>query len=417
MLIKPCFLISLVLVGHAIADEAADKAAEELTAAYKKTGGFIAKYHSESKGKTLDATVGLDMASGLMVTESIIQAPEKAAEIGRMWTLPGDLFYTQRGDHTLKIEGMMADMRFLNHLSNTISRSPGDPLSSPAEPTLIGGTMLTTEGMTTGLSCNTSDWKPYWWKSVQGGTIQAQDSGSVTFQTKEDGLVTIERANGLLLKQSAPNQSGAIRTLTLQEPIVLNPGKERVIALAANWSTATVGVRSSGSLTNTARTVQFQDIIGKEEQQIIGLGRVESALRERKDELRQVAARWAATGELAHHPSWKTIMEKCKEQARELWRQQLPPGAKSADETTFEIYLGSSAFRTDALEGMVDGAVRNKGLREVALNEMFQPRLNATTESGQLTKTMLEDAMVGAYIRAIMEQKIHEYWGERKGLD
>lgn len=414
---KTCLLLSLVLVGHATADEAADKVAEELAAAYKNTGGFIAKYHSESKGKTLDATVGLDIASGLMVSTTALADPEKPADIGRMWNIPGDVFYIQRGDQTLKMEGMMADLKFLNHLSATVARSRTDPPPSPVEPTLIGGTMLTTEGMTSGLAGSSSDWKPFWRKSVEGSTIQSQSPESVTFQTKDDGLVTIERASGLLLSQSTPNRSGSIRTLALLEPIVLNPGKDRVVALTAGWSTATVTVRSSGSLTNAARALQFQDIIGKVEHQIIDVGRVESALGERKDELRQLAARWATNGELAQHADWKTLMEKCKEQARRLWLQQLPPGAKGADEATFEIYLGSSAFRADALEGLVEGIVRNKGLKEAALNEMFQPRLSATTELGEIAKTKLEDAMVGAYMRAIMDQKIHEYWGERKGLD
>ncbi|MFD0892399.1 hypothetical protein KBB96_13300 [Luteolibacter ambystomatis] len=418
---KTSLFLLLALVGHATADETADKVAEELAAAYKKTGGFIAKYHSESKGRTLDATVALDMTSGLMVSETNILNPEKPADIGRMWNIPGDVVYMQRGDHTFKIEGMLEDLKFLNRFSNAVSYAwtPYDAKAPPSiqDPTLVGGTMLTTEGMTTGFAGSTSDWKPLWWKSVQGGTVQAQSPESVTFQTKDDGLVTIERASGVLLKQSTPNQAGSIRTLSVQGPIILNPGKERVAALSVGWSTATVGVKGSGSLTNTARALQFQDIIAKLERGLIDLGKIEKALEERKGELHQIAIKWAKSGELSRHPRWKAVMDVCKEEARKVWLKQLPDSGKGADEEAFEAFLGSSAFRSQALAEMAKGIAQNEDLRARALDEMFQPRLSASNEAGEAAKTLLEDVLVAAYAEAIMEQKAREYWGERKGLD
>src|SRR6187431_3132826 len=75
------------LTAGAVAEEALDPARmiAELSAAYAETGGYIATYRSVSEGKSVDATVGADFASGLSFVRVAATKGERKIEM-RQWS-------------------------------------------------------------------------------------------------------------------------------------------------------------------------------------------------------------------------------------------------------------------------------------------------------------------------------------------
>lgn len=415
-------LLACLFIVPAFADEAADKAVEELSTAYGKLSGFIATYHSESKGKTLDAIAALDRPSKSAAWETTMKGT-KDDDTKRMW-IPADedaVYFFMHG-HLLKAVKIQAEMNFLSSFQKTLLFDPARIAAGKAPETAAPDNnynmwpqaLLAKDSYEGGLFLRNST-RPAWWAAVENSVIESSDEKSITFKTPANGLVTIGREHGLLVKQSMPASDEKERILQLTR-IELNPGREKLTNLTKAWDDTAATRMSTHALTGKIRQEVFQILIRDIEGGRLELGRVDAELEKRREELRSIATGWIEQSPIGKKPTWKAVLDHAKGQMRAHWIQNVP-GAKADDEAAFEAYLAKPEARTSARDSLVAEMETHAIARGQVLSELFESPLETTNEAGEAVKHSIETATVKAYGEAVVEAKISEYWGERKGLD
>jgi len=196
-------LITFLATGLAFADEAdltTAKAITELSAAYAKQGGYIATYHSVCKGKSLDCTLGSDLATGLAVIHhAIVSGNEKTQT--KLWSTSNCSLFMEDSGQLIVVKGINEEMKSLDDLEEVLSdRSEG---LQNRHVRFTPGVLLTKSAVAYGRGFEFGV-EPSWVGRMEDSTIQASDDKSVTFLTKEYGLLTISRENGMLIRQSDP---------------------------------------------------------------------------------------------------------------------------------------------------------------------------------------------------------------------
>lgn len=420
-----CFLaIGLVVVSAAQAEpnpsqETLDsaKAISELTAAYAKQGGYIATYRSVGEGKSLECTLGLDQATGLGVAHlTLVKGGEKMEM--RQWSTANDRVFVASGDEIFVLKGMNEELKSTLELSDVLTDQPGEANSRFIR--FTPGMLLgkTTFGMV--LEVN-SKVKASWVDNVKDVPIQASDEKTVTFLTKEFGLLTISRENGMLIRQSLTGENGEARVLELKD-LQANPGKEAVAKISADWST--IGAKEKPAVARMAplRLMTFQLLIDFAERGEVDKVKLDERLEEQYEVLRHFARACIndSEGPLASKANWPGLFDKTKARLREKWLQDVP-GADAANEEAFLGYLQEPKVRLQVRDSLVGGMMKAKNGPELITDDIFGKggwsSLKVGNDRGVAAKQSLVKALSRAYLEALIDLKMEKQWDRRDGLD
>ncbi len=390
----------------------AEAAMAELTKAYLRLQGYIVSYHAGRKNGSLDCTVAFDEISGLLAIDLRVEHKGEKEET-HQWNTLEDRFYTSSGDDLLVATGMNREMASLKRLQDVLRFNRGDAIPSQefASPFIL----LESKGYGTGITPA----KPTWKKEAENATVDAADATSITFLTKEHGRLTIDRATGLLLRQSI--EKSEEETIVLERvDLKLNPGREAVMAISKSWTVE--GAKEMGILARMAplRLMVFKGVIGAIEDGRGDFAKLERVLKDEEQSLRQFAAGCISEGRDSLYSAkfWKQAFDRGL--LRKMWLKQ-DPEAKEDDEEGLEKYIASAGFREEFRKVFVDGFLKHEEAAGRFTGEIFGSGvwddLKTTGEAGKAAKGMLGKALAKAYLEAVVERKMVEQLGPRKGLD
>lgn len=407
-------LVSSFLSVHALAEDSAETIAK-LTANYEKLGGYIATYRSVSEGKSVEATVGKDHASGMGVLHVAATKGEDKTDM-RQWSTRDDRFYFAVGGKMKVVKGFNEQLASMQELTRAFTDKP--PSEGPLQftPGILLAKSVFSSGLTMAVTVN-----PPWASSVEDAPIRSLDEKSVTFATKEDGLLTIDRENGMLVRQTLEVEGGQPRVLEIKD-LQLNPGKDAIAKLSADWSTAEAEEMSSVAWSARMRLVLFQTIIDLAEEDKVDRAKLDEVLAEQYEALRHFAKACIdeKEGPFASKAKWPEILRILKTSARDAWRQDTP-GADLTDEKSFEEYLQKPEVRMKLRDAAVAQMMLAEKIPETVMDDIFGrggwASLKVGNDRGVAAKKSLVDALSRAYLEALIEMQMFKQWEQSDGLD
>lgn len=407
-------LISSFLSVHVWAEDSAETITE-LTATYLKLGGYIATYGSVSEGKSVDATVGRDIASGMGVVRVTATKGEAKIEM-RQWSTRDDRFYTFANGPIIVMKGLNEQLASMQELSRAFTDKPADEGPMQFAPSVLLSKSVFSAGLGVGTQI-----VPSWASSVKDAPIRSSDEKSVTFATKEEGLLTISRENGMFVRQTLAVEGGEPRVLEIKD-LKINPGKVAIAKISEEWSTADAEEKPVVALTARMRLALFQTIIDFAEQDKVDKAKLDELLKEQYEALRHFAKACIdeKAGPFASKANWPTLLGTLKTVARDAWRQDTP-GADLADEKSFEAYLQKPEVRLKLRDAAVAGIMENEKAPETVMDDIFGrggwASLKVGNDRGVAAKKSLVDALSRAYLEALIEMQMFKQWEQRDGLD
>ncbi len=396
-------------------DTAEAKAVAQLSAAYAKMDGYTATYHSVSEGKSVDCTLGMDHPSGLGFVRVAATKGDQTMDM-RQWATPADRVYFSAGGKTMMVKGLNEELASLRELANVITGKPADggPMQFTPEILLEKSVFIAGIGMTTTVM-------PPWFSFVEDASIQASDDKSITFLTKEDGSLTISRENGMLVRQSLPVEGGEPRVMELKE-LQLNPGKEAITKISADWSVADAEKKPVIAWMKPIRLLYFQSIIDSAEQGKVGKDKLDEVLEEQYEVLRNFAKACLneREGPFATKADWPELFAKAKTVGRKKWLEDTP-GADASNEKGFLEFLQSPEFRLQVRNSVVEGILTPEEAPETIMDDIFGrggwASLKVGNDLGVGAKKSLVNALSRAYLEALVDLKMAKQWDQRDGLD
>lgn len=407
-------LFSTFLSVHALAEDSAETIAD-LTAAYAKLGGYIATYGSVSEGKSVEATVGTDFASGLGVVRVAATKGDAKMEM-HQWSTRDDRWYLSSGGQVLVMKGLNEQVASIQELSKAFT----DKAAGEGPVQFAPGVLLAKSVFSAGLGVATKV-EPSWVSSVKDAPIRSADEKLVTFATKEEGLLTISRENGLVVRQTLEVAGGEPRILEIKD-LQKNPGPDAIAKISADWSTADAEEKPVIALTARLRLVLFQMIIDLAEQDKVDKAKLDELLKEQYEALRHFAKACIdeRAGPFASKANWPKLLGKMKTVARDAWRQDTP-GADLADEKSFEEYLQKPEVRLKLRNAAVAGIMEVEEAPETAMDDIFGrggwASLKVGNDRGVAAKKSLVDALSHAYLEALIDMQMFKQWEQSDGLD
>lgn len=414
--LKSLLVLFLLAVRGIAAPVTPQEWVEELSSTYAGLLGFTATYHSEGPGKSLDVTLGLDEGSGISALHMTASKDGHAME-AKLWNTPEDEMYLASGHDIGCVKGVMTEMNSLQQLAKSVTNQDKDDMRFEMQ--LVASMWMTKDGIQPSLGIRSRN-EPSWKSEVQDASVKASDDKTVTFETAKWGLLTISRETGLMTRQSITSDDGEVRVLELRQ-FKINPGRDAITAISNGWTTEGAKTADAGAYTRASRLKLFQILVDAVETGDADLEKLESVLSEQRPALRGFAKPYVAEvgNSLATGDAWKKILGASKDALRKLWEQK--DGSKVGDEAAFERYLGEPAIRAqvrDELgESLSEVEVSKKRLMWEIFGHAGDPELKASNKTGEAAKAVIEHAMARAYIEAVMEQKMKEFWGARDGLD
>jgi hypothetical protein len=404
----------------AFGDELKPKPAEvieQLSQTYAKLDGFKATYQSVGEGKTLDCTVGLDDASGLSALHLAAKKGDQEM-VAKQWTTSHDQVFIAGGEDLLVFKGTNAELKSLTDLVSLLATKP-DADGKIETYQFIPSILLEKTRFAAALILLMRD-RPPWAPNVQDAPIKESDEKTVTFSTDQYGLLTISRENGMLIRQSVTADDGEVRVLELKE-LQLNPGKESVERISAEWST--VGAKEKSIVARMAplRLISFQIIIDSMENGQAEVRVLDELLEEQYEALRHFARACTDTeGPFASRADWPALFDKIKTRLHLKWLQDVP-GADAADKEGFLKYQQEPEVRLQVRNSLVAGMMKTEKLPEVIMDEIFGrggwASLKVGNDRGVAAKQSLVKALSRAYLEELVDQKMTKQWDQRDGLD
>ncbi len=410
-------LVLCLLTAHGLAAPVTpEQWVEELSSTYAGHLGFTAVYHSEGPGKSLDVTLGLDEGSGLSALHMTASKDGHAME-AKLWNTPVDEMYLASGQGIVCVKGVMTEVNSLRELLKSVTNQDKDDLRFELQ--LLASIWMTKNGIQPSLGIRSRN-EPSWKSEVQNASVKAFDDKTVTFETAKWGLLTISRETGLMSRQSITSDDGEVRVLELRQ-FKINPGRDAITGISHGWSTEGAKQADAGAYSRAARLKLFQTLVDAVETGDADLEKLESVLKEQRPALRGFARPYTAEvgNSLATGDTWKKILGATKDSLRKQWTEK--DGNKEADEAAFELYLAEPAIRAQVRDELGKSLSEIEESKKRLMWEIFghagDPELKATNKTGETAKAVIEQAMARAYIEAVMEQKMKEFWGARDGLD
>lgn len=241
-----------------------------------------------------------------------------------------------------------------------------------------------------------------------------------TFTSDDFGRLTIDRANGVLLRQEIGGEKGKKRVLE-RRTCRTEGAADEITRLTRDWTT--LGATDVGmdlpALKSRMEFLQF--IIDGIEAGQGSLEKLEEKL-SRKDELLEygrralIKSKEPAGGTLA----WDKVLDLTRAEARKRWTAGLPEG-EADDDAAFAKYLAAPENRTGIRDVMADGLTAAEGIVPGVVFALFGPRMNdglvAKSATGRVAKAAIETALCRAYLAAMLEEKMAAAWGERENFD
>ncbi|MES2921264.1 MAG: hypothetical protein V4819_06950 [Verrucomicrobiota bacterium] len=415
-----CGLLSLsLLLGKAAKAEVASPAEviAELTAAYAKQGGYIATYHSVGEGKSLACTLGSDFASGLGATHLTAIKGDQKME-GRIWSTSNDRMFIDSGGNLLVFKGMNEESKSIDDLLEVLTLRPAEAEKQGFFYT--PGMLLEKASIGPSLAPR-SKLGPPWDDEVEEAPIQASDAKTVTFLTKKHGLLTINRENGMLVRQSLEGESGEARVLELTD-LQPNPGKEAVAKISADWSTAGAVEKPVVAWMAPLRLMAFQLVIDAAERGEVDKDKLDKLLEDQYEVLQHFAKACIneTEGSFASKGDWPKLFGEIKASARDQW-QPKNPGSGAINDAVFLEYLQKPETRLTLRNSMVEGILEAGDAPETAMDDIFGKggwaSLKVGNDRGVAAKQSLVKALSRAYFEALIDLKMEKQWDQRDGLD
>lgn len=415
--LKALLVLCLLTARGLAAPVTPEQWVEELSSTYAGHLGFTAIYHSEGPGKSLDVTLGMDKGSGLSALHMTVTKDGNAME-AKLWNTVEDELYTDSGGGISRVKGVATE---LNSLAGLASKCLTNPTKKEEEGgrQFVASMWITKDGILPTIGIRPRN-EPTWKSDVKGAAVKASDDKSVTFETAKWGLLTISRETGLMSRQSITSDSGEVRVLELRQ-FQIDPGKEAITGISKGWSTEGAKQADAGVYTRAFRLKVFQAVVDAVETGDADLEKLESVLKEQRPALRGFARPYTAEvgNSLATGDTWKKILGATKDSLRKQWTEK--DGNKEGDEAAFELYLAEPAIRAQVRDELGKSLSEIEESKKRLMWEIFghagDPELKATNKTGETAKAVIEQAMARAYIEAVMEQKMKEFWGARDGLD
>lgn len=405
------------LVSPAFAEDR-EKLLTELRAAYGKLDGFLVVYHAEEPGKTLEAKVAMDDFSGLGFVHMQASRPGTNLE-ARMWNTEDDTFVDQ-GRGVVRIPGLLIEMKNINDLERALN-----PEDDPAVVRLIPSFFLKGSQVVPFIR-GVSFRQPSWEHLIKDATVKETTDEAVAFATKEYGLISISRKNGLMIRQEVDLKNDAKRVLKVKS-LHLNPGRDAVLKLSAAWPTNNAPSLNPMPFTAPYRLEVFQRLIDKVEKGTADLAKLESTLTEKRDALRHFAEGCIneRPGSVASKPTWKGYLDQVREQLLKTGRNA-EGNPFNADELALE--LKKPEVRNKAREALVrflspgsSNEMPADEVRDVVMKEIFgtsdKAHLTANGDDGKAAAALIRDALSTAFIEAVADRKMAEYWDKDGSLD
>lgn len=410
------FLLLPLVCRAQDAPKSAEQWVGELKATYAKQQGYFATYRSEGENKKLEALLGLDKASGLVVFHLDAEVRGKKIDAGQWNTRDGD-FFIQADDQTLKISGIRRELQNLVDLRTAVDRRLAD-LTFKFELHVAPIIVVDKESLGQGIMLRSKD-EPAWDNAVEDASVTSFDEKSVTFATKNYGALTVSRENGIMTRQSVTADDGEVRTLELAK-LQLNPGDKAVEAVSAAWKTLGAKQGDAGALLASLRQQIFNEIVALVESGKGDLAKLETVLGEQEDALRQFAAACLSdTRGMAGDPKTKAMFDQMKEALRENWKKTAPEDKRA--EKDFEAYLAAPEFRKTVRDKFVETVFRDNTARKRVILELFGPRSQGDPlrhdETGKAAQELIDQAVTKAYFQAMVERRMAAQWGEREGME
>ncbi len=334
----------------------------------------------------------------------------------RQWSTRDDRFYISANGKVMVVTGMSEQLASMQELSKIFTDKPfgGGPMQ------FAPSVLLSESVFSVGIAVGTK-LVPPWDSSVMDAPIRSSDVKSVTFATKEDGLLTISRENGMLVRQMLEVEGGEPRLLEIKD-FQRNPGIEAIAKISADWSTADAEENPLVALIAPMRLTLFQTIIDFAEQDKVDKAKLDELLKEQYEALRHFAKACidVRKGPFASKAIWPELLGTLKIVARDAWRQDTP-GADLPDEKSFEVYLQKPEVRLKLRDATVAGIMENEKAPEAVMDDIFGrggwASLKVGNDRGVAARKSLVDALSRAYLEALVDMQMIKQWEQRDGLD
>ncbi len=406
-------LISAHLAAAALPE--ADKLVEELSAAHAKLPGYVATWHAEGEGKSLDLTIAEDRKTGSFALQLQATGPHGKIDL-RQWSPDGNLVFIDSNGTRAKMDCASAELAFMQGFGEVfLDRKTFDAIKFAYTPVALLDSLSIKVQLGTGMAD-----KPGW--AMIAGNLKTADvtEDRTTFTSDDFGRLTIDRANGVLLRQEIGGEKGEKRVLE-RRTCRTEGAADEITRLTRDWTT--LGATDVGmdlpALKSRMEFLQF--IIDGIEAGQGSLEKLEEKL-SRKDELLEygrralIKSKEPAGGTLA----WDKVLDLTRAEARKRWTAGLPEG-EADDDAAFAKYLAAPENRTGIRDVMADGLTAAEGIVPGVVFALFGPRMNdglvAKSATGRVAKAAIETALCRAYLAAMLEEKMAAAWGERENFD
>jgi hypothetical protein len=406
-------LLSAHLASAALPE--ADKLVEELSAAHAKLPGYVATWHAEGEGKSLDLTIAEDHKTGSFVLHLQANGPHGKIE-SRQWSPDGKQVYLDSNGRRSRVACASVELEFMRGFGEVFLAGK---LSGADQLFFTPTALLGASTIEAGLQMN-SGGNPGW--SLVAKELETAEVASdhLAFTSPKHGRLTIDRTNGMLLRQEIVGEAGERRILE-RTSCRTDHAAEEITRLTAGWTTlgATDIGLDAGSM--KMRLQMLQLTIDAIEDGQASLEKLEGKLA-RKDELLAYArgSLIKSPRPVQPVPDWDKVLAKTREEAHRRWKATLPEGG-AEDEKAFKKYLTEPANRTALRDWMADTLAAMDELIPLVLPQIFGPKMDdglvAKSATGRVAKTAIETALCRAYLAAMLEEKMAAAWGERENLD
>ncbi|HEY1122936.1 MAG TPA: hypothetical protein VGE67_15095, partial [Haloferula sp.] len=261
--------------------------------------------------------------------------------------------------------------------------------------------------------------RPGWALIEPSFETTATSDETVTLSSENFGQVTIDRANGILLRQEIAE--GEVTRVLERTSCSTNGITDEIAKLTKDWSTLGAEEPEFSPWSLKYRMVFFQFVIDGIENGNGSLEKLEEKLA-RKDELldygrRSLIKSKRPTGELAF---WEKVLAGTRTEARKRWKEDLPEG-EADDDKAFAKYLTTPENRTGIRDIMADAMSADQRLAPAIAASLFGPPIDdglvAKSATGRIAKKVIETALCRAFLAAMLEEKMAAAWGERENID
>jgi len=403
------------------ADErSAEEWTKDLKAAYGKLSGFTAIYRAQAEGKSLEVMMGMDEGSGLAALHMMAVKNGTTVEFKQWATDKDELFVEMPGQGRFLVTGLKTEMKSLQELQELLTPLGSGPAAVvPHQSTPV--MLLDKTEIKQGVNLLPRD-EPSWKGFLEGASVKEAGEKSVSFQTKDNGLLEISREHGILLKQTISREEGTV-VLELAE-LRLNPGGDAVAKISTDWKNDDAKVLARGSMLGALRMMVFNELIRGVEEGRADLEKLGKQLEEQREPLRRFADGFTAEvgGSLAANETWKAILSDIRKAADRNYRKDNPKASDEEVGKFLDAFLGNPANRADLRDHASEVLAKNKELRQLLLFELSGKNrkvklLSAKDEAGEAAKEMIEIALFRAYAEAVLDKRMQQLWSEREGLE